>query len=313
MVQRIRLGELLVKAGVLDELQLRSALNEQQKWGGQLGKILVDLGYVDEPLLVKALSKQLGVPRAHLETADIPIEVMKRIDPNSARTHRYCPERFEPSRRVLTVAMSDPTDVEAIDDLAFRTGCRVQTTLAGDMEVSRAIDRLFFGRVEQVVELGVNDALSRFPVGAEQGPFSEIDLEARAKESLISPKPPIPSPEGERFGPLEPLNRSSSVRNDARVSSATRQTSSRLGSNLSYNARSEGHIASVVGSTPASGIGGSSFAESTSEGIAAKLEAAQKRQNRAIRVMIDMLIERGVFSEEEFRARLGVHRSRNKR
>ena len=68
MAPRIRLGELLVRAGVLDEYKLNAALAEQQRWGGRLGRVLVDMGFVSEEILVKALSKQLAVPVAQSGT-----------------------------------------------------------------------------------------------------------------------------------------------------------------------------------------------------------------------------------------------------
>jgi hypothetical protein len=285
MAQRIRIGELLVKAGVLDDLQLRSALNEQRKWGGPLGKVLVDLGYVDEPTMVRALSKQLGLRRAQLERSSVPHELLAKLDPSRAREKRFCPERFEPARKTLVVAMADPTDVVVIDDLAFRTGCRVEATIAGESEISKAIDLIFFGRAQTALDLDVSFESMR---GTDHGPFSEID-----PRQLEGPPPPssgppadaarsggAPSRSGERFGPIE--------RPSATPSSPP----------------------SEIPSPPP--MWGEPSTAGSEDGAAAKLEAAQKRQNRAIRVMLDMLIERGVFTEDEFRARLAATRGKTK-
>lgn len=256
MVRRIRLGELLVKAGILDELRLQSALNEQRKWGGRLGKVIVDLGYVEENVITKALSKQLGVPRADLDNAQVPQDILRRMDAPTAQQNGLCPERYDTERKVLTVAMADPTDVQSLDDVGFRTGARVEATIAGESEIARAIDRLFFGRVETSVELGGSDSFAAMG-GTETGPFAEFEPGALETETR-----PAPS-SAERFGP----------------------------------------ITAPPSTTPPA---------APRDGLAEKLDAAQKRQNRAIRVMIDMLIEKGVFSEKEFRERLGLN-ARTKR
>src|SRR5262249_24891744 len=110
MAARIKLGELLVRAGGLDEFKLKAALAEQQRWGGRLGKILVEMNFVSEDLLVKALSKQLGIPRAKLETANVPNDVLAKIDPSFAANNAICPERYFADKKTLVVAMADPTN-----------------------------------------------------------------------------------------------------------------------------------------------------------------------------------------------------------
>src|SRR5688572_8197394 len=146
MAARIKLGELLVRAGVLDEFKLKAALAEQQRWGGRLGKILVEMNFVSEDLLVKALSKQLGIPRARLEIIDVPNEIIGKIDPQFAAQHGVCPERYHADKKILVVAMADPTNVGAIDELRFKTGLRIETSLAGELQITQTIDRIFFGR-----------------------------------------------------------------------------------------------------------------------------------------------------------------------
>src|SRR5262249_18777330 len=122
MAARIKLGELLVRAGVLDEFRLKAALSEQQRWGGRLGKILVEMNFLTEDMLVRALSKQLGVPRARLDDAHIPNDILSKIDPTFCSSNAICPERYIPDRKALVVAMADPTNVSAVDELRFKTG-----------------------------------------------------------------------------------------------------------------------------------------------------------------------------------------------
>lgn len=315
MAQRIRLGELLVKAGVLDELQLRSALNQQRQWGGQLGKLLVELGFVDEAVMVRALSKQLGLPRARLDAAEVPPEILCQLDPGVAKAQRYCPERYDPARKVLRVAMADPTDVTAIDEVAFRTGHRVEATIAGEGEIVRAIDRIFFGRDEPRLELdlgsgapGARLGLSAFP---ELDP-RQLGADPEPEERFPVSRSPSPRSAAERFGPIDPgpaperFPRAPAERRAPRASGPP----------------SSPPAAPPVWGSPAPATppdsrlsywGEPSSVGADLEDVAARVEAAQKRQNRAIRVMLDLLIERGVFTEDEFRARLGAARQRSRR
>ena len=281
-VHRIKLGELLVRAGVLDELRLKSALNEQRKWGGQLGKVLVDLGYVEEDVMVRALSKQLGLPRSDLRNAYLPSDVLRRIDPEDCRARQYCPERLDLQRKLLVVAMADPTDVQVPDDLTFRTGYKVETAIAGESEVARAVDRLFFGREEIEVDIG---PISTADGGVAHGPYHVIDPEKLSAEATMAGPMERFGPTGpERFGPVGTL------------------AEERFGPTLS-----QARTAPVTWgeSTITASLGQDETLE--------KLRAAQKRQNRAIRAMLDLLMERGLFSEEEFRAKLGSVKGRSKR
>ena len=249
MVPRIPLGELLVRAGVLDPQQLHAALAVQRKWGGQLGKILVDMGHVEEAVMVRALSKQMGWPRANLETATVSVEVLRVVGARMAQTGRFCPEHFDEARGVLTVAMVDPNDRAQIDELAFRTGFRISVRIAGESEVVRAIERIYFGRRPRELELS-------------EPPDPGIDAEATdARDAEGGPQPePFRSVLAES-GPPE---------------SAFPWAS---GPDLVRPAR-------------------------RLEGLMSRLDAAQERHRRALRVMVDLLIERGVFTEDEFRTRL---------
>src|SRR3954468_22752503 len=100
----IKLGELLIKANVLQETQLKSALAEQQKWGGKLGDILVRMSLVTEDLLIRALSKQLGIPAANLDAVQgIPPHVRTRVPANVARDLGVLPIQLRDEGKTLLV------------------------------------------------------------------------------------------------------------------------------------------------------------------------------------------------------------------
>ena len=123
---QIKLGELLIKANVLHEGQLKAALAEQQKWGGKLGEILVRMEFVTEDTLVRALSKQLAIPAVNLDAvASVPPHVVQRIPEATARDYWVAPLQLRDEGKTLVVAMADPLNVQQLDDLRAVTKCRI--------------------------------------------------------------------------------------------------------------------------------------------------------------------------------------------
>src|SRR4051812_5096332 len=141
MPPRKRIGQLLTELGVVDEHQLQSALGHQKQWGGKLGAILVQKGFCKEPEIVLALSKHLGMPSVVLSTAQIDPRAVKFVSKQIAEKLHVFPYEVAGSGRgeVVTIAMSDPTDLSAVDQLAFHTGKRIKPMLAGDTEIVQAI------------------------------------------------------------------------------------------------------------------------------------------------------------------------------
>lgn len=141
MAERPKLGELLVSAGAITEAQLRAALLEQRKWGKPLGMTLVAMNYLDEETLVRTLARQLGLQVAWLRGKRIAPEVLEMVPAELASKHRCLPltVRDEPGGSVLYVAMQDPADLEAIDDVTFRAGCKVKPVLAAPTELEDAL------------------------------------------------------------------------------------------------------------------------------------------------------------------------------
>jgi hypothetical protein len=141
MPPRKRLGQLLTELGVIDEHQLQSALGHQKQWGGKLGAILVQKGFCSEDQMVSALTQHLALPRVKLAEAKIDPRAQKCVTRQIAEKLHVFPYELSGSGRseVVTVAMSDPTDLSAVDQLAFHTGKRIKPMLAGDSEVLNAI------------------------------------------------------------------------------------------------------------------------------------------------------------------------------
>ena len=136
-MSQVRLGELLVRAGVLSESQLESALQEQHRTGADLGRVLIDHRMVDEAVLYDALANVSGMPRVTMSSVAPDDESARQIQQSWAQTHGVAPLSIDAAQHQLNGAVSDPTNVGPLDELSFRTGYRVVAHLATDLEVSR--------------------------------------------------------------------------------------------------------------------------------------------------------------------------------
>ena len=139
-----KLGEMLISSNIINEEQLKLALNLQKKEGGRLGSKLVKLGYVSEEKLVAFLSKQFGVPAISLESYRIEPSVVKLIPLDMARKYSIMPVARVGA--VLTIAMTDPSNVFAIDDVKFMTGYNVEVAVSTESSISTAIMEYYGGR-----------------------------------------------------------------------------------------------------------------------------------------------------------------------
>jgi len=128
-----RLGEMLLKVGLISQQQLQEALALQKSNGGKLGYNLVRLGHVKEEDITSLLSEQYGVPAIHLEHFEIDESVLKHIPSDVAQKYLVIP--IERTGATLTVAMADPSNVFALDDIRFITGYQVEPVEIGRAHV----------------------------------------------------------------------------------------------------------------------------------------------------------------------------------
>ncbi len=136
-----RLGELLVRNKLIDEKQLAKALEEQKSTGGRLGASLVKLGYLKEEDLAAFLSRQYGVPSINLNEFDIDESVIKLIPAEVVQKYQLIPVNRAGS--TLIVAMADPSNIFAIDDIKFMTGYNVEVVVAFEASIKHAIDKYY--------------------------------------------------------------------------------------------------------------------------------------------------------------------------
>jgi type IV pilus assembly protein PilB len=134
---------MLVSSGLITDDQLKKALSTQKMEGGRLGSILVKLGFVQEDKLMTFLSKQYGVPYVDLSKFQINPAVIKHIPPDVAQKYRIMP--INRSGATITIAMVDPSNIFAIDDIKFMTGYNVEAVVATEGAIVDAIKRYYGG------------------------------------------------------------------------------------------------------------------------------------------------------------------------
>src|SRR5687768_7785207 len=137
----VRIGELLLKEKRITPDQLQEALNYQKANGGKLGFNLVKLGFVKDEELTALLSKQYGVPSINLTQFEIDPAVIKLIPAETAQKYQIIP--LSRSGATLTIAMTDPTNVFAMDDIKFMTGYNVEPVVASETAVADAITQYY--------------------------------------------------------------------------------------------------------------------------------------------------------------------------
>jgi Type II secretion system (T2SS), protein E, N-terminal domain len=223
---RIRIGDLLVKAGVITDLQLKAALAEQSQWGGKLGDILVRMEFITEEVLVRALSKQTGIARADL-SGEVDHAAIELVPAETAEEFNLVPLASKDEGRTLLVAMSDPGNVMIIDHLHALTNCRIEAQLAGASAIRAAIARWYRGE-----ELATDESSMKI---VNNSGASVVTVEGK--------KAPAPAQDGQtaRASALEVLR---------------------------------------------------------------GVEETQRRSVAALKAMVELLIEKGVFSREEYLARV---------
>src|SRR5437762_453858 len=137
----VRIGELLLKEKLITPEQLQQALNQQKANGGKLGYNLVKMGFVKDEQITSLLSKQYGVPAISLAQFKIDPTIVKLVPTETARKYQMIP--LSRSGSTLTIAMTDPTNVFAMDDIKFMTGYTVEPVVASEVAITDAIEKYY--------------------------------------------------------------------------------------------------------------------------------------------------------------------------
>ena len=170
----VKLGQLLIASSIISEEQLKQALNTQRKEGGRLGTNLVKLGFLTEEKLVAFLSKQYGVPSINLSDYKIDPSVLKLIPSDMAKKYLIMP--IARVGATLTVAMADPSNVFAIDDVKFMTGYNVEVVVSSESAIIGAISGYYLGRGDSMLT----------PAGSTAAAPSAQSMAIQAKDYTLS-------------------------------------------------------------------------------------------------------------------------------
>ena len=190
MGARLKLGEMLVAKGLIDEAQLASALEEQRRWGKRLGMTLVLMGLLEEETLIRVLAAQLKLPVARIRGKRVNEEVIELVPVELAEKHRCLPLFMKDlgGTRELFVAMEDPSDLDAQGELGFRIGFRIRPVLVAPTELEDALQRHYHwsavaGAASEplapVAQRG-KDAAELPPVAKPEEPFEDTEPELAA-------------------------------------------------------------------------------------------------------------------------------------
>jgi len=136
-----QLGDLLVERGVIDEHQLEKALALQKDRGGLIGELLVELGFAKEEDIAQSLTAQYGFPYLPLSNYDINAEIINIVPGRVSRQYLLVP--IDKIGNNLTIAMSNPLNVQAVEDVELLSGCSVQIFVATSSDIKKAIERYY--------------------------------------------------------------------------------------------------------------------------------------------------------------------------
>lgn len=144
--ERTKLGEMLLKKKLITSEQLDTAVEYQKSLGGKIGNIVVKLGYITDETLTREIARHYNMEVTDLGNMILPVNLLKAVPRDIVEKHHLIP--IHVTDKVLTVCMSDPTDYEALDELQFVTGKKIETTLATRGSIKHAIAE-FLGELER--------------------------------------------------------------------------------------------------------------------------------------------------------------------
>ncbi|QUV81240.1 type IV-A pilus assembly ATPase PilB [Chloracidobacterium sp. D] len=184
-----KLGEVLIKEGLITPQQLKEALDYQRAHGGRLGSILVSLGMVQDEAITAVLSRQYGVPAVNLDLFDVDPNAVRLLPEETARKYMVMPLARNGS--TMTLAMVDPANVFAIDDIKFMTGLNIDQVVVSELSLERALARYYAPEkglvlAEKMSEFsaGLNDqfSLSSLAGGANVPTTAPVNLDEAMSE-----------------------------------------------------------------------------------------------------------------------------------
>src|SRR5712692_5615991 len=167
-----KLGEILVRENLISPQHLRQALDYQREHGGRLGSNLVKLGLLSDDTVTAVLSRQYGIPSVNLELFNIEDSVIRLIPQEVAQKYSVLP--LSRVGATLTLAMVDPTNVFAMDDIKFMTGLNIEPVVVAEASIQQAIAKHYGSSRE--IELALATSLEVAGEGLNGNGLSQADL-----------------------------------------------------------------------------------------------------------------------------------------
>src|SRR6188472_2562840 len=178
----VRIGELLLKEKRITPAQLQEALTYQKTSGGKLGYNLVKLGFVKDEEITALLSKQYGVPSINLAQFEIDPAIVKLIPAETAHKYQIVP--LSRAGATLTIAMTDPTNVFAMDDIKFMTGYNVEPVVASETAVNEALEKYYPTQLKRIETVSGSSALDAAARALEEMPLDAATTDVEVLEEL---------------------------------------------------------------------------------------------------------------------------------
>lgn len=165
--KKIRLGDILLQRGIIDQNQLNRALTEQKSKGLMIGEMLVELGYVSQDIINKVLCEHLHIDYVDVRNVEVDERILNLLDEKTMRKYTILPISYDRhNMSVLKVAMADPMNIIAMDDINIMTGKQVIPMLANTAHIKAYLDRVFGKKQAQNIaelykkEFGIQDEIS---------------------------------------------------------------------------------------------------------------------------------------------------------
>lgn len=284
---RNRIGEILVKARVIDDLQLRSALATLDQWGGRLSRVLMEQGLASEDTIAEAICQGMGMQRVQLGNITRDPGALAKVDVSLAEQKGIFPVGLRDNGKTLVLAMADPSDLSTIDQVAAKSRARVVVMVAGEREIEHAILRHYRGQEPATsTRFGgprPQTTSSEFDDQGTDDDFKVVDMSGKTVVKRISDIVPPGSPATAPTPPPAPAARAA-----------------------------EKPGPPVPGGSSAADIldeilaGGTPTSEWTEEDLQ-RLQTVQQNQEKSskiLRALLELLLEKGQLQQRELAARM---------
>ncbi|HYO58011.1 hypothetical protein [Archangium sp.] len=272
---RNRIGEILVKARVIDEMQLRSALAQHDQWGGRLSRIIADMGLAAEDTITDAIAQELGMERVQLGTAK-DLGALVKLDVGTAEQKGIFPVSLRDNGKTLVLAMADPTDLQTIDQVAARSRTRVIPVVASDREIQHAILRHYRNQ-EPVVTHSAHPAANRSSSPGDENEFKIVDMSGKTVMKALTDIAP----------------------NMARENAAP-QAAATAPSRPGGGASAADLLDEILSTSPSPA---EVFSPEEMQRLRA-VQANQEKSSKILRALLELLLEKGMLQQRELAARM---------